>query len=622
VCELQENVEYSILTGCNSKHLGALWESSEKWYRSSCVPASLLGRRAPLSEGPAMSITEGESAFGLRRPDYLSRMHEQLEELVADREQMGQLLQVAIEIGSDLELDAILHRIVAAALSMTGARYGAIGVWALDGTLAWFVHSGMDADTVRRVGHLPVGKGPLDALRDRTEPLRLTDLIDHSSVVGFPEHHPPMRAFLGMPVTIRGAVFGSLYVTDDRPGHIFSEADEITVRALASAASVAIDNARLFDRVRTTARWARASQEISTALLSEADPQLRPLQLIVESAAELTEAEQAIVLAPTDPDQPSGDVERLVVSAAVGLHANGMLGQEVPVDGSTFGEVFRSGEPLITETFRRPIQAFTDVGERPAIVMPLRSEKQALGVIVVARNTAAPPFGAEYLDLVRDFADRAAIALTLATARRQAQELTVLADRERIARDLHDQVIQRIFAVGMDLQFVIPRLRSPQLVARMTQSVDELQAVIDDIRRSIFNLQQPLARPRGFAQRIQDAVARLTDDRDEVTTLGMAGPMTAVSDELAEHAEAVVVEALSNAVWHSGAATIAVEVSVTDELLIEITDDGRGIPPNNLRRSGLANIARRAEYRGGHCTITSPPTGGTHVRWSAPLQDR
>ncbi len=560
-----------------------------------------------------------ESAVGLRRPDYLSRMHEQLEELVADRDQMGQLLQVAIEIGSDLELDATLHRIVAAAMSMTGARYGAIGVWGPDGTLVSFIHSGMDPSTVQLVGHLPVGKGVLGALRERAEPLRLVDLTEHPTTAGFPEHHPPMRAFLGMPVIIRGTVYGSLYVSDDRPEHGFSEADEITLRALASAASVAIDNARLYDRVRETARWTNASREITTALLTDGDPQLRPLHLIAERAAELTEAEQAIVLIPADPDQPADEVDYLVVSAAVGVHANDVLGQEIPVKGSTTGEVFQSGEPVITEKFRRPIQAFTDVGERPAIAMPLRSEQGAIGVLVVARNTAAPPFGDEYLELVRDFADHAAIALTLAAARRRARELSVLADRERIARDLHDQIIQRVFAVGLDLHGVIARLRSPELAARVTNSVDELQAVIDDIRRTIFDLQHPNTSQRNFVQRIRDAVARLTEASDQATTLCMEGPTTTVSGELAEHAEAVVVEALSNAVRHSGAATITVEVSVTDELLVEITDDGSGIPDDNQRHSGLANMSQRAKDLGGDCRITSPPTGGTHLRWSAPL---
>ncbi|KKC01988.1 histidine kinase [Mycobacterium nebraskense] len=564
---------------------------------------------------------ERESAFKLRHPDYLSRMHEQLDELVADRQQMAQLLQVAIEIGSDLELDAILHRIVAAAIGMTGARYGAIGVWGLEGTLASFVHSGMDPETVRLVGHLPVGKGVLGALRDRTEPLRLTDLSDHPTAVGFPEHHPPMRAFLGMPVIIRGAVFGSLYVTDDRPGRCFDEADEITVQALASAASVAIDNARLFDRVRAGARWTDASREISNALLSESHPDLRPLQLIVERAAELTDAEQAIVLVPTDPDQPSDGVDRLVVSAAVGVHAKEVLGQEVPVQGSTTGEVFRTGRPVLTETFRRPIPAFTDLGERPAILMPLRSDQQTLGVIAVARNTDAPPFDEEHLELVRDFADHAAIALTLATERRNTRELSVLVDRERIARDLHDQVISRVFAVGTDLQGVAAHLRSPQLAARLTQSVTELQDVIDDIRRTVFDLQQQPARRRSFAERVQDAIARLADYDNEGTTLRMAGTMTAVSDELAEHAEAFVSEALSDAVRHSRAGTIAVEITVTDELLIEITDDGRGAPSDQQDHGGLDEIARRVKDLGGECAINSAPSGGTRVRWSAPLQN-
>ncbi|BBZ74628.1 hypothetical protein MPRS_57210 [Mycobacterium paraseoulense] len=266
------------------------------------------------------------------------------------------------------------------------------------------------------------------------------------------------------------------------------------------------------------------------------------------------------------------------------------------------------------------MQAFADVGKRPAIVMLLRSGQQALGVMVVVRNAGAPPFGDENFDLARDFADYAAIALTLATARRHASEQTVLADRDRIAHDLHDHVIQRVFAIGMDLQGVTARLRSPQLAARVVQSVDGLDAVIDDIRRSVFKLQRPAAGRRSFAQRIQDAVEHLGDDHGEVTTLSMAGPMATVSDELADHAEVVVVEVLSNAVWQSAAANISVEVSVTDELLIEITGDGSGIP-DDQRRIGLANVVQCAEDLGGQCMIASPPDGRIHVCWRIPLQD-
>ncbi|MGD1237518.1 GAF domain-containing sensor histidine kinase [Mycobacterium seoulense] len=381
------------------------------------------------------------------------------------------------------------------------------------------------------------------------------------------------------------------------------------------------DNGIFLDPVRASARRASASREIFAALLSDADLHLQPLQLIVERAAELADAEQVIVLVPVDPDQPRSDVDQLVVSAAVGVHAKELLGQEVPVSGSIVGEVFRSGEALISDTFRHPMRAFADIGERPAFVMLLRSGQQALGVMVVARNAAAPPFGDEYFDLARDFADHAAIALTLATARRHASEQTVLADRDRIAHDLHDHVIQRVFAIGMDLQGVTARLRSPQLAARVAQSVDGLDAVIDDIRRSIFKLQRPPAGRRSFARRIQDAVEHLSGDHREVTTLSMAGPMATVSDELAAHAEVVVVEVLSNAVWQSGAENITVEVSVTDELLIEITGDVGGIPSDDQRRIGLASIAQCAEDLGGQCMIASPPDRGIHVCWRIPLQD-
>lgn len=563
---------------------------------------------------------DGVSAarFGLRRPEFVGRMHEQLDELVAARTQMGRLLQVAIEIGSDLELDATLQRIVTAGMSMTRARYCALGVWAPDGTLASFLHTGMDTETARKLGHLPVGKGVLGLLRNRTDPLRLDDLTQHRAAVGFPEYHPPMRAFLGTPIIIRGEVFGSLYMTDDRPGCVFAEADEITARALASAAAVAIDNARLFTHVRTAARWTDASREITTALLSGVDHHVRPLQLIVERAQELTGAEQAIVLVPADADTPAAEVTELVVSAACGLHSREVIGERVPVTDSTTGEVFRSARPLITASFRRPIQAFTDVGERPAIVMPLRADGNVVGVIAAARNAYEQPFDAGYLDLVRDFADHAAIALTLAAAREYARDLTLVTDRERIAHDLHDQVIQRLFSAGLDLQSTIARLHSPAVIQRLNKTVDDLQAVIDQIRATIFNLSTPPA-ARGFRQRVQDSVTELTENRDVVTTLRMSGPIGAVSSVLADHAQAVIVEALSNAVRHSGAGNITVEVNADDDLTIDVIDDGRGIAADNKRQSGLANMKRRAEDVGGTYTVSSPPTGGTRVRWTTPL---
>jgi signal transduction histidine kinase len=451
--------------------------------------------------------------------------------------------------------------------------------------------------------------------------LRLDDLTAHPAAVGFPEHHPNMRGFLAVPITIRGTAFGNIYLTHVDPGRVFSQSDEVAARALAFAASVAIDNAQLFERQRTSAKWMEASREITTALLSRAEPHQRPLQLIAERACALTGAEQAIVLLPADPDLPDDETDTLVVSAAVGLNAAEVLGRRIPVDSSTSGDVFRSGEPLITETLRYPIEAFTDVGQHSAIVMPLCAEARVVGVIAIARGADQTPFDDSYLDLVSDFATHAAIALALASAREDARQLTLVAERERIAHDLHDHVIQRLFAAGMDLQGTLARARSPEIVDRLNRTLDDLQTIIEEIRTTIFQLKSPLGRATDFRQRIQRVVADLTENRDIVTTTRIHGPTTAVGGELAEHAEAVTAEAVSNALRHSGASRLTVEVRVGDMFVLDIIDNGCGIPADNDRNSGLANMKYRAEQLGGACEITNPPEGGTRVHWAAPLTD-
>jgi len=549
-------------------------------------------------------------------------MHEQLDELLASRDQMEQLLRVIVEIGADLDLDATLRRIIAAARKLTSAPYGALALRDREGNLISFVHDGMDADTVGHIGDLPVGKGLLSLSLLDTPALRLDDLMAHSATVGFPEHHPPMRAFLAVPITIRGTVFGNLYLTHVDPARVFSESDEVAARALAFAAAVAIDNAQVFERERMSVKWMEASREITTALLSSSDPHRRPLQLIAESARVLTDAEQAIVLVPSDADLPADEVDTLVVSAAVGLYADEVIGQRVPVDGSTSGAVFRSGEPLITEALNYPIQAFTDVGQRPAIVMPLRARDEVVGVIAIARGAQQPPFNESYLDLVSDFATHAAIALVLASAREDGRQLTILAERERIAHDLHDHVIQRLFAAGMHLQGTVARSRSPEVADRLSRTLDDLQTIIEEIRTTIFQLKSPFDKNGEFRYRIQRVVADLTGDREIVTTVRMHGPMTAVGGELADHAEAVTAEAVSNALRHSGASRLTVEITVADMFILDVIDNGSGVPADNSRHSGLANMNRRAQRLGGSCEISSPPEGGTRVHWIAPLIDQ
>jgi signal transduction histidine kinase len=310
-----------------------------------------------------------------------------------------------------------------------------------------------------------------------------------------------------------------------------------------------------------------------------------------------------------------------VVSAAVGVLASDVLGQRVPVQGSTSGAVFRSGEPLITDKLRYPIQAFTDVGQRPAILMPLRARDQVVGVIAIARGADQPPFDESYLDLVSDFATHAALALALATAREDARQLTILAERERIAHDLHDHVIQRLFAAGMDLQGTLARARSPEVADRLNRTLDDLQTIIEEIRTTIFALKSPVAASGDFRHRVQRLVADLTGSRDLITTVRLDGPVAAVGAELADQAEAVTAEAVSNAIRHSGASRLTVAISVADMFVLDVIDDGCGIPADNVRRSGLANMQRRAEQLGGTCEITGNPGGGTHLHWVAPLLD-
>jgi len=218
-----------------------------------------------------------------------------------------------------------------------------------------------------------------------------------------------------------------------------------------------------------------------------------------------------------------------------------------------------------------------------------------------------------------DVADHAAVALELGSALERGRHLTVLADRERIAHDLNDRVIRRIFAVGLDLQGTIGRSRSSEISDRLNRSVTDLQTVIENIRTTVFELHVTGTQPIGFRQRIQTAVADLTENGDIATTLRMSGPMNVIGDDLAGHAESVILEAISNAVRHSGATQLTVAVTVADELDVTITDDGCGISADNQRHSGLANMAAHAQQIGGDCHLTTPPGGGTEVTWTAPF---
>src|SRR5581483_1781567 len=410
-----------------------------------------------------MDDDKGESAFPeLGRRQVVSRMHQQHGELRAARDQMEQLIQTIVEIGADLDLDVTLHRIVDAAMDLTDARYGVLAIRAPDGTPAAFIQAGADDDMARRLGALHVGDG-----------LRADDLRTDPRAAELAAHTPSLRALLAIPITGRAADFGTLYLADDRKDRDFSDSEEGAVRALASAAAVAIDNARLVARERETAKWTTASREITTALLSS-DPQTGPLQLIVNRALELSDAEQAILLVPSEPDSRADKVDTLVVAATAGRYASQVIGRRVPMDGSTSGGVARRGIPLITDSFQYPIEGFTDVGERSAIVLPLIADDAVLGVIAVARNPQQPKFSDDYLELVSDFARHAAIALALAASREHALNQQ-LAQADTVGEALQNAIeeLRRLWRARRVLAIVFPSsssaaetlTRAPELVA-------------------------------------------------------------------------------------------------------------------------------------------------------------
>jgi two-component system, NarL family, sensor histidine kinase DevS len=548
----------------------------------------------------------------LRLRELLTEVQDRIGQIVEGRDRLDGLVEAMLLITSGLDLDATLRSIVHSAINLVDARYGALEVHDRDNHVLHFVHEGIDEETVRRIGHLPEGLGVIGLLIGELKPLRLDDISLHPASVGFPRHHPPMRTFLGVPVRVGDESLGTLYLTDKNTGQPFSDDDEVLVQALASAAGIAIANARLYQKAKARQSWIEATRDIATELLSGTEP-ATVFRLVAEEALELTGADTALVAVP-DENVPAADVQELLVIETAGRVPGFAVGQTIPVAGTSIGDVFGSGTPLRMD--RIDLEGVDDPG--PALLLPLRATDTIAGVVVVVRQGRPGSFTDEQLEMMAAFTDQAAMAWQLATSQRRMRELDVLTDRDRIARDLHDHVIQRLFAVGLSLQGTVPRAREHIVQQRLSEAIDDLQAVIQEIRTAIFDLHGASQGVTRLRQRIDEAVAQFADSGLR-TTIQYVGPLSVVDSALADHAEAVVREAVSNAVRHSSATTLTVRVSVADDLSIEVSDNGRGIP-DEFTGSGLTNLVQRAEDAGGRFTIESlPARGGTRLLWSAPL---
>ncbi len=549
--------------------------------------------------------------------ELLGELLSQTRAIIGVRDGLWRLIEAIVHIASaELTLASVLNRIVEVARDMVDAEYAALGVIAESGGLREFVHVGFDSATIDRVGHLPEGHGILGLLITEPQALRLEDLSDHPAAVGFPTHHPAMDSFLGVPITVGDTVYGNLYLTNRRGGHGFTADDVELVATLASAAGVVIDNARLHDEALRRERWLEATRDLTSDVLAGTGT-THVQAVITERIRELAGAATS-VLARIDGDS-------LLVVAADGLYAEAFEGQRFAREGSTSATAIDAGRAIAFDDLSalgvaaEPFATVAAYGS--AMIVPLSAGQHALGTLAIAREKACPPFDGRDLRAAEAFAAQAALALDYDHAQAERRRAAVFTERDRIGRDLHDLVIQRLFATGLDLHSVTARVSDAAIATHVDQAVGQIDAAITDLRSSIFGLH---ARRSG-ASTIRSQLDELC--RHAATTLGFVPDCeidhavdTEVPDEIVVDLLAVVREGLTNIGRHAHAAEAALRLEITDGTLrLEITDDGGGIAAGR-RRSGLANLRARAERLGGAMEVVSADGGGTQLLWSVPVQ--
>jgi signal transduction histidine kinase len=551
----------------------------------------------------------------LRLDDLLTELQARLTAARSTRDRVHALLEAVVSIGGDLALETVLRRITEAAVALVDATYGALGVIGDEGErLVQFVTVGISAEEIAAIGHWPHGRGILGLLIKEPRSLRLGDISAHPESHGFPDRHPPMRTFLGVPIRVRDEVFGNLYLTEKAGGGEFEEEDEVVLTALATAAGVAIENARLYGEGRRRESWLEASAEISTALLSGTAPE-DVMALMAERAVEISDAALATVSLIDQSEQ------EFVVEAAHGAGADELRGLRVPIGDTLCGRVFRGGVAMRPAGGREALTGAElpcGVAVGPVLMVPLGLGPAARGVILVANAPGGPVFGEASQRLLEAFAGQAAVAIELAEHRRDVERLVVLEDRDRIAKDLHDTVIQRLFATAMTLMSATKIIDNPDVALRVRRAIDDLDDTIRQIRSTIFALQTPSGE-EGMRGRVHAAVDGAAENLGFAPSVRLDGLLdTAVDEEIGEQLLAVLHEALSNVARHAQASQVSVSVDVGDDLVLRVEDDGVGIPVDG-RRSGLRNLDERARSLGGSFKAGRREGGGTLLQWRVPL---
>ncbi|TIC81817.1 GAF domain-containing protein [Nocardioides sp. GY 10127] len=509
------------------------------------------------------------------------------------------LLDAVVAISSDLDLASVLERIVRAACELTSAGYGALGVLGSDGEISEFLTHGMSADQRRGIGAPPRGRGILGLLIKDPRPLRLHDLNAHPDSYGFPANHPPMDTFLGVPVRIRGTVFGNLYLTQKDGGEDFTETDVMLVEALASAAGLVIENARAYTLGERRRQWLQAAAE----LVDELQPPLEhdeALRRVARAASHVLRSRGTAIVHAEDSAMAAAD------SAAIAT-----LEDVEDLRQDLYALLQALPTPVVD-----PVEWRED-GQR-AVVVPLRSHLSGAALLITFLSEQNSALEAEERELLISFADQAALALDRAQAIDDRAQLAVIGDRERIARDLHDTVIQRLFATGLHLQGASMAATDPVLSERIGKAVDELDHTIRDIRGTIFELTSDgKASLKTRTRTLAREYARLLGHNPDVT---IEGPIdTAVPENVAEQVVPLLREALSNVARHARATQTEVLLRSADgTFTLEVADNGVG-PGVPDHESGLRNARSRATDLGGSFALEARDPRGTLFRWSVPV---
>ncbi|WP_086830434.1 GAF domain-containing sensor histidine kinase [Streptomyces sp. NRRL B-24572] len=569
-------------------------------------------------EGPAPA---GSRFPRLRLDELLDELQARIDKVRGARDRLNGLLEAVISVGRELELPQVLRGIVEAAVTLVDAEYGALGVIGDDKKLSEFLPVGIGDDLRAQIGDLPSGHGLLGELIRNPEPLRLSELSGHPSSYGFPPHHPPMHTFLGVPIRVRDMVFGNLYLTEKRGGADFDAEDEAVVTTLSVAAGIAIENARLYEEGRLRQRWLAASSDLTSALLSGAE-ETEVLDGMLERAVDIAAADMGVFYLVG----PGGELRG---SLARGEGAEAHRGVVLPTSEGTLAGAALAQEGLVTvaDVENEPrirVQPERWQGFGPALAVTVGTKERLSGVLILARRHGRSPFTGSEITALPGFAGQAALALELADRRRDAEQVSLLEDRDRIARDLHDLAIQRLFATGMTLQSARRFVEHPEAAYRLTRAIDDLDATIKIIRSTIFGLREHDA--PGTAPKLRNRVVETVDEA--ATTLGFAPALrmeglldTDVPSETAEQVIAVIGEALTNVARHARARRVEVSVVADDGVLaVTVSDDGVGMTQAG-RRSGLRNLAERAERLGGSLSVRArtEPGSGTVLEWRIPL---